>query len=228
MPLARVGEIELSYERAGSGPPLLMIMGMSGTFDHWNADFLADLRRDFETIVYDHRGVGDSSRLEGQVTIAQLAQDAAGLLERAGDRLRARAGHLDGGDGRSGARARHPERIRTLALGCTYCGGEGSSAGRRRRHAAARRGDDVGRPRARAAHRLGGQRLARASPPTSRRTRAFGRSACSRAVRVPVIMAQMRAITAHDTSARLPEIALPTLVIHGTDRSDAAGRERRA
>jgi hypothetical protein len=40
MGLARVGEIELSYERAGSGPPLLMIMGMSGTFDHWNADFL--------------------------------------------------------------------------------------------------------------------------------------------------------------------------------------------
>ncbi len=58
MPLARVGEIELSYERAGSGPPLLLIMGMSGTFDHWDAGFLEDLRRDFETIVYDHRGVG--------------------------------------------------------------------------------------------------------------------------------------------------------------------------
>ena len=29
-------------------------------------------------------------------------------------------------------------------------------------------------------------------------------------------MAQMRAIAAHDTSARLPEIELPTLVIHGT------------
>ncbi len=33
---------------------------------------------------------------------------------------------------------------------------------------------------------------------------------------VPVIMAQMQAITAHDTSARLPELALPTLVVHGT------------
>ena len=33
---------------------------------------------------------------------------------------------------------------------------------------------------------------------------------------VETIMEQMRAITSHDTSARLPEIALPTLVIHGT------------
>ena len=31
MALVRVGEIELDYERSGSGPPLLMIMGMSGT-----------------------------------------------------------------------------------------------------------------------------------------------------------------------------------------------------
>ena len=31
MALVRVGEIELDYERSGSGPPLLLIMGMSGT-----------------------------------------------------------------------------------------------------------------------------------------------------------------------------------------------------
>ena len=29
-------------------------------------------------------------------------------------------------------------------------------------------------------------------------------------------MAQMRAIAAHDTSTRLPQLRLPTLVIHGT------------
>ncbi len=57
-----------------------MIMGMSGTHLTWGEPFLADLRQDFETIVYDHRGVGASTRLEGPVTIAQLAEDAAGLL----------------------------------------------------------------------------------------------------------------------------------------------------
>ncbi len=29
-------------------------------------------------------------------------------------------------------------------------------------------------------------------------------------------MAQMQAACAHDTSARLPELSVPTLVIHGT------------
>jgi pimeloyl-ACP methyl ester carboxylesterase len=37
-----------------------------------------------------------------------------------------------------------------------------------------------------------------------------------RAVAVPVIIAQRQAISAHDTSARLSELTMPTLVIHGT------------
>ena len=128
MPLARVGEIELSYERAGSGPPLLLIMGMSGTFDHWDAGFLADLRRDFDVIVYDHRGVGSSSPLDGPpLTIAQLAEDAAGLL----DALEIDTAHVlgisMGGMVAQELALAHPERIDTLTLGCTYCGGEGSA-----------------------------------------------------------------------------------------------------
>src|ERR1700681_199878 len=80
MPGVRVGEIELDYERSGSGPPLLLIMGMSGTALHWGEPFLELLRRDFDVIAYDHRGVGASSRLEGPITIGELAEDASGLL----------------------------------------------------------------------------------------------------------------------------------------------------
>src|ERR1700690_2101971 len=127
MPLARVGEIELSYERAGSGPPMLLIMGMSGTFDHWEAGFLGDLRRDFDVIVYDHRGVGSSSRLDARLSIAGLAEDAAGLLAA----LEIDSAHVlgisMGGMVAQELALAHPEQIRTLALGCTYCGGEGSA-----------------------------------------------------------------------------------------------------
>src|SRR5256885_14778956 len=80
MPGLRAGEIELDYERSGSGPPLLLIMGMSGTALHWGEPFLELLRCDFEVITYDHRGVGASSPLTGGGTIAQLAQDASALL----------------------------------------------------------------------------------------------------------------------------------------------------
>ena len=58
-------------------------MGMSGTSLHWGEQFLGPLRERFEVIVYDHRGVGASSRLDGEtLTIAQMAEDAAGLLGR--------------------------------------------------------------------------------------------------------------------------------------------------
>lgn len=35
MTVIGIGEIELDYERTGAGPPLLLIMGMSGTALHW-------------------------------------------------------------------------------------------------------------------------------------------------------------------------------------------------
>ena len=68
MTVIGVGEIELDYERSGSGPPLLMIMGRSGTYAHWGEPLLEELRRDFELILYDHRGVGASTRLQGPLT----------------------------------------------------------------------------------------------------------------------------------------------------------------
>ncbi|HEY3969979.1 MAG TPA: alpha/beta hydrolase, partial [Solirubrobacteraceae bacterium] len=80
MPLAKAGQVELSYDRAGDGPPLLLIMGMSGTKHHWGDSLLEELRRDFDTIVYDHRDAGDSTHTGQPFTIVDLAEDAAGLL----------------------------------------------------------------------------------------------------------------------------------------------------
>ncbi len=109
MPLARVGDIELDYERSGSGPPLLMIMGMSGTALHWGEPFLHALRAEFEVIVYDHRGVGASSRLDGPLTIVQLAHDAAGLLDALGiDDAHVLGISMGGGRPGAGARASRP------------------------------------------------------------------------------------------------------------------------
>src|ERR1700726_3624547 len=83
MTLVRVGEHEIDYERSGSreAPPLLLIMGMSGTALHWGEAFLERLRPFFDVIAFDHRGVGASTPLDGAITIAGMAEDAAGLLE---------------------------------------------------------------------------------------------------------------------------------------------------
>ena len=216
MPLARAGDIELSYRRSGSGPPLLLIMGMSGTALHWGEPFLSLLRERFEVIVFDHRGVGASSRLEGELTTRQMADDAAGLLAA----LELDSAHVlgisMGGMIAQELALNHPERLRTLTLGCTYCGGEGSvltAPAVMQGLAEAMMSGDRQR-----ALRVGWEANIGAGMVDDADAYArFLTVAEQYAVAVPVIMAQLQACNAHDTGARLPDLAVPTLVIHGTE-----------
>jgi 3-oxoadipate enol-lactonase len=215
MPLARVGELELSYERTGSGPPLLAIIGMSGTLLSWGEPFLEPLREHFEVIVYDHRGAGGSSRMEAPFTIAQLAQDAAGLLDAlALDTVHVLGISMGGMVAQELALA-HPERVRTLTLGCTYCGGEGSSLAS---PAVAQRLVESMRSGEREQVVRTGWEIC-ISPRHVDDPELYGAYraiALRRPVARAVIMAQMQAIAAHDTSTRLSQLELPTLVVHGT------------
>src|SRR5438270_813661 len=129
MTLVKVGEHELDYERSGTqgAPPLLLIMGMSGTSLHWSEAFLDELRPLFDVIAFDHRGVGASAALDGAITIAEMADDAAGLLAALSiDRAHVLGISMGGMIAQELALA-HPELVSTLTLGCTYCGGEGSA-----------------------------------------------------------------------------------------------------
>jgi 3-oxoadipate enol-lactonase len=211
-----VGDIVLDYERSGAGPPLLLIMGMSGTILHWRERFLDLLRGDFELIAYDHRGVGASGRLEGSLTIAQLAEDAAGLL----DALELDSAHVlgisMGGMVAQELALGHPERVRTLTLGCTYSGGPGASLSPPevigRLYQAMASGD-----REHALRTAWEVNVSAAMADDDDARAEFLAIAQQRAVAVPVIMAQMQAVVAHDTSARLPRLRIPTLVVHGTE-----------
>jgi 3-oxoadipate enol-lactonase len=215
MAIVRLGDTDLDVERSGSGPPLLAIMGMSGTALHWGEPFLTKLGESFEVIAYDHRGVGASSRLaDGQVTIPQMAADAAGLLEALDLSSAHVLGISMGGMIAQELALSRPDLISTLTLGCTYCGGEGSAVAAPEviqklsepmlsgdREAAIRAGWEVNVSPSFAADEQAWQ--------------TFREIAAQRAVAVPVVMAQMQAIMAHDTRERLHTITAPTLVIHG-------------
>jgi 3-oxoadipate enol-lactonase len=215
MALIEVGEVELDCNRSGSGAPLLLIMGMSGTQRHWGEPFLEALRADFEVIAYDHRGVGASTRLEGPLTIAEMARDADGLLDALGLDSAHVAGISMGGMVAQELALAHPERLRTLTLGCTYCGGPGSALTSEevlRRLAEALASGDRER-----AIRTGWEiNVSPRAAADARLWASFRQVGLENRVAVEVIMAQLRACAGHDTSARLGSIAAPTLVIHGT------------
>jgi 3-oxoadipate enol-lactonase len=109
-----------------------------------------------------------------------------------------------------------PEQVRTLTLGCTYAGGEGSALAPDTTLAhlgAAWQSGDRDQ-----AIRAGWEvNVSEAFAGDDEAFAAFRARAMELPVALAVIMLQMQAIGAHDTSARLAQISAPTLVVHGTE-----------
>jgi pimeloyl-ACP methyl ester carboxylesterase len=210
-----VNGTDLYCERRGAGEPLLLIQGMAGHSLHWGESFLVLLERDFELVLYDHRGLGRSAPADGSFTIAGLAADAVALLDGLGIESAHVLGISMGSMVAQELALAAPGRVRTLTLGCTYCGGPGA------------RFTDETVVDALAAAILSGDpdRKIRTGWEFNVSTRFaaadgnfehFSELAASYPVALPMIFAQVQAIMAHDTSERLPGIGAPTLVVHGS------------
>jgi pimeloyl-ACP methyl ester carboxylesterase len=214
MPSVEANGTELHCLRAGEGEPLLLIQGMSATHLAWGRPFLEELEPGFETIVFDNRGMGLSGRAEIPFTIADMAADTAGLL----DALELETAHVVGismgGMIAQELALAHPERIRTLTIGASYCGGPNGSLmapeDLQMLGAAMASGEREQVFRAMWEINLSPEFRAEDS-----RFEAFAEMASSLPAPGPVIMQQMRACGAHDTHGRLAQIELPTMVVHG-------------
>jgi len=227
MPSVDAAGTELHYLRAGEGEPLLLIQGMSATHLTWGRPFLSELEPSFDCIVFDNRGMGLSGQAELPFSIADMAADTAALL----DALEIETAHVVGismgGMIAQELALAHPERIRTLTIGASYCGGPNGTL---------MAPEDL---------QMLGAAYASSEPeqvframweinlsPTFReddsRFAAFVEMGSALPAPQPVVLQQMRACGAHDTHERLGQISLPTLVIHGdADRllGHANGRE---
>ena len=64
MPIARVHDIDVHYEREGSGPRLLFVNG-SGCTLATSGVLLAPFRDGFELLAHDQRGLGGTSVPDG-------------------------------------------------------------------------------------------------------------------------------------------------------------------
>ena len=216
MPTIDIAGTELYYERRGAGEPLLLIQGLGGNLLHWGEDFLAGLDDGFELILYDNRGAGRSAPFEGEHTIADLASDALGLLDALGVERAHVVGISMGGMVAQEIVLAAPERVRTLTLGCTFPGGPDAVMTDLSVIAmlaeAVLSGDDE------RTLRVGYEvMIAAAYAAREGAYELYCELAGQYRAPIPVLMAQLSAIMAHDTSERLGELATPTLVVHGTE-----------
>ncbi len=107
--------IDLSYERHGKGPPLVLIHGFPLDLSIWDK-VVPLLENDFDLIAPDLRGFGESSTMDGPCTMLDFANDIAGLLDFLGVEKAAFAGHSMGGYVALAFAKEYPERVRGLAL----------------------------------------------------------------------------------------------------------------
>lgn len=208
------GGTGLAVTVAGEGPPLLMIPGL-GASRRVYAPLLPLLSGRVRAVVFDPRGTGESGVTPGPYTMAQLAGDAAAVLDAAGLEAAAVWGASMGGMVAQHLALLHPERVSRLVLACTGCGG---------RHAVAPTPAVAAAVQGRGARTPGeAYRLActvlysedwQAAHPD-----VIDREVAERErhpVRGGVFAAQQAAVRGHDTFDALPRISAPTLVVHGT------------
>jgi 3-oxoadipate enol-lactonase len=128
MPNANVNGIDLYFERAGSGPPLLFISGTGGDLRNKPNVFDGPLAKRFDVLAYDQRGLGQSGKPDIPYAMGDYADDAAALMADQGWDEALVIGVSFGGMVAQELAIRHSERVTRLVLACTSPGGAGGAS----------------------------------------------------------------------------------------------------
>jgi pimeloyl-ACP methyl ester carboxylesterase len=235
--------IEIEYEVAGSpaDPPVLLIMGLGGQLIAWDDEFVAGLvRRGHYVIRFDNRDVGLSTHLDGAAVppvaelvakraagealdvpyrLADMAGDAAALLQHLEIESAHVVGASLGGMIAQTLALEHPSRVRTLTSIMSSTGNPELPPAKPA--AMARLALPV--PSERAAyieHTLATQAVMSGSafPNEPERVRAFAGRAFDRAFYPQGTARQLAAVFASGSRKdALAALRVPALVIHGLE-----------
>lgn len=124
MPYVTVDGLRMYYRLLGQGPPLVMIMGLSGDLAWWNP-LVRELEEDYQILLFDNRGAGRTDKPEEKYTIPLFAHDTVRLMDALGMSKAHVFGVSLGGMIAQELALGCPDRVDRLVLGCTHAGGEG-------------------------------------------------------------------------------------------------------
>jgi hypothetical protein len=128
-----VGDIDIAYKTFGKGEPFLLIGGLGTTKDSWvpptdpqAGTFLKSLSTNHTVIVFDPRGIGNTTTGTKPFSIQQLANDTTGLLEALKIQKADILGYSLGSFVAQQLAVTHPEKVNRLLLVAASCGGKES------------------------------------------------------------------------------------------------------
>jgi pimeloyl-ACP methyl ester carboxylesterase len=114
---ATVNGVRLAYELQGQGTPVLFLPGTSMVKEVWldgPAQALAEAG--YQVVLVDNRGVGGSDAPPAPYAVADLAADAAGLIEQLGIGRCRLVGYSLGGFVAEHLAAERPDLVRAVAV----------------------------------------------------------------------------------------------------------------
>ena len=206
---------DVSYVVAGAGPGVLAIQGVGVMGRGWRPQ-VDRLSTAFRFITFDNRGIGANTRGDGPLTIERMAGDALAIVDAEGiDRVHV-VGHSMGGLVAQHLALTRRERVKSLALLCTFADGARATrlSGRMLVLALQSR---IGTP---AMRRHGMVRMVMPDAYIRQHDRAalardlgdlFGRDLADQP---PIVLEQLRAMSGYSALARLNELSgIPTLVV---------------
>jgi pimeloyl-ACP methyl ester carboxylesterase len=205
----------INYEVSGSGDPLLVIRGYGSHMGWWDPEFISVLEKNFQVIRYDHRGTGHSIHTSGEYSIMSLASDAAGLMQKLGLKKSHVFGLSLGGMVAQELAINWPDRVDSLILGATHCGGPAliPPAPEVMRIMLARAREGKSEP-------IDEAWLAITFTPSfllenPRAARAYRERAAKLPTEPEIISLQAKAAAEFDACDRIPGITAPSWILHG-------------
>ena len=119
MPLVSTPGLDVYVEEAGSGPPLLLIMGLGASVETWVA------QRDvfachYRVIMFDNRGAGRSGCPPAPWTVPAMAEDARAVLDALGIARAHVLGVSMGGMIAQELAIAHPQRVGRLIVALSF------------------------------------------------------------------------------------------------------------
>jgi 3-oxoadipate enol-lactonase len=109
------GGFKLYFEEHGTGPPVVLLHGLSESLEAWAAQVPALAER-YRVITPDIRGHGRSDKPPGPYSVDQFAEDVRGLLDHLGIERAVVGGLSMGGGVAQTLTLRHPRLVRALIL----------------------------------------------------------------------------------------------------------------
>ena len=215
MSTTTVNGISINYRLEGEGPEtVVLVNGLADDLESWGYQTAALLEAGFRVLSFDNRGVGASDKPAGPYTTQLFAQDTKALIDELGIGDFHLLGVSMGGMIVQEYALAHPGDLRSLTLGCTY----------------AAPGPFCSRMFAmwqEMAPRVGlaavmqdvtlwafTQEFFETREPELRE---FEQAMAAIPQPIEAYLAQLSSIQTHDTTDRLAQIAVPTLVIAGEE-----------